>query len=142
VEEVGFIKGIEGIMAVVSIPRKSSCEGCSLGICKPDAQSMEIRALNPVNALVGQKVRIIMKPYTYLKGSLVVYGIPALALITGAILGKEVFSFYFDTVDPDAVSAIVGFVLFAISFIGIKLWSSKAEKRIEVKPVIEEILED
>ena len=141
-EEVGFIKGVEGMMAVVSIPKKSACDGCSLGICKPDEQSMEIRALNPVNAHVGQKVKIVMKPYTYLKGSLIVYGIPAIALVAGAVLGKEVVSLYFNKLDPDILSAISGFVLFVLSFITIKLWSSRAEKKIDVKPVIEEILEE
>ncbi len=140
-EEIGIIKRIEGIFATVSIPKKSACEGCSLGICKPDSQFMEIKALNPVNATIGQKVKIVMKPYTYLKGSLIVYGIPALALITGAVLGKEVISLYFARLDPDIVSAITGFIAFAISFIVIKLWSSRAEKKVEVSPVIEEIIE-
>ncbi len=140
-EEVGFIKGIEGMMAVVSIPKKSACEGCSLGICKPDEQSMEIRALNPVNAHTGQKVKVVMKPYAYLKGSFIVYGIPAIALLMGAVLGKEVLSRYLTQLDPDIVSAISGFVAFALSFMAIKLWSSIAEKKIGAKPVIEEILD-
>jgi sigma-E factor negative regulatory protein RseC len=142
VEEIGFIKGVEGIMAIVSIPKKSACEGCSLGVCKPEEQFMEIRALNPVNAHTGQKVRVVMKSYTYLKGSLIVYGIPAFALIAGAVLGKEVFSPFFSKFDPDIISAIAGFTAFVLSFIGIKLWSRRAEKKIEMKPVIEEILDE
>ncbi|MEW6213590.1 MAG: SoxR reducing system RseC family protein [Nitrospirota bacterium] len=138
-EEIGVIKSIEGVIARVSVPRKSACDGCTVGICKPDEQSMEIEALNPVKARVGQRVKVVMKPYTYLKGSLIVYGIPAIALITGAVLGKEIFSYYFN-IDPDIVSAIFGFGAFAISFIAIKLWSRKIEKRVELKPVIEEIL--
>jgi sigma-E factor negative regulatory protein RseC len=141
VEEVGVIKGIEGIMAVVSIPRKSACEGCSLGICKPDEQYMEIKALNPVHANIGQKVKIVMKSHTYLKGSLIVYGIPALALITGAVIGKEVISPYSVRLDPDIVSAVTGFIAFAVSFIAVKLWSSRAGENIEARPVIEEIIE-
>jgi sigma-E factor negative regulatory protein RseC len=102
---------------------------------------MEIEALNPVNAKVGQKVKIVMKPYSYLKGSMIVYGVPALALILGAVLGKEIFSHYFKELDPDTVSAIFGFGAFAISFLYIKLWSSKVLKKVDLKPVIEEILE-
>lgn len=141
VEEVGIIKSVEGMLAIVSIPKKSACEGCSLGICKPDEQSMEIKALNSVNATVGQKVKIVMQAHAYLRSSLIVYGIPALALIIGAVLGKEIFSLLFVTFDPDIVSAISGFITFAISFIAIKLWSSRTEKKVEVKPIIEEILE-
>jgi len=140
VEEVGFITRIEGMIATVNVLEKSACEGCSLGICKPKEQSMEIEALNYVNANVGQKVRIVMKPYTYLKGSIIVYGIPAIALILGAVLGKEVFSTCFKKLDPDIVAAIFGFGIFALSFFIIKLWSSKLEKKGEAKPIIEEIL--
>jgi len=141
-EEIGIIKDIEGFIAKVSVPRKSACEGCTAGICKPEEQSMEIEALNPVNARVGQRVRIIVKPYTYLKGSIIVYGVPALALIIGAILGKEVFSSYFKELDPDIVSAIAGFGAFIIAFIAIKLWSRTLDKKGESKPIIEEILND
>lgn len=140
-EEVGVIKSIEGIVATVSVPKKSVCEGCSLGICRPEDQTMEIEALNHVNARVGQKVKIVMKTYTYLKGSKIVYGIPALALIIGAILGKEVFSNYFREMDPDILSAVFGFGAFVIFFLLIKLWSGRVEKKMESKPVIEEIIE-
>jgi sigma-E factor negative regulatory protein RseC len=140
-EEIGVIKSIEGLVATVSVPKKSACEGCSLGICKPEDQTMEIEALNHVNARVGQKVKLVMKTYTYLKGSIIVYGIPALALIIGAILGKEVFSNYFRETDPDILSAVFGFGAFVISFLFIKLWGGRMREKMESKPVIEEILE-
>ncbi|MEW6001731.1 MAG: SoxR reducing system RseC family protein [Nitrospirota bacterium] len=140
-EEIGVIKSIEGMTAMVSVPKKSVCEGCTAGTCKPSEQSMEIEALNLIKAQVGQRVRVVMKPYTYLKGSLIVYGIPAVALVTGAVLGKEFFSSYFES-DPDIISAIFGFCAFAISFVAIKLWSRKVEKKVELKPVIEEILSE
>lgn len=136
-----MIISTDGITAKVAVPRKSACEGCSVGVCKPSEQSMEIDALNPINAGVGQKVRIAMKPYSYLKGSIIVYGIPALALVIGAILGKEVFSAFFTGLDPDVISAFFGFGAFAIVFILIKIWSSKFNKKQEFKPVIEEIIE-
>jgi sigma-E factor negative regulatory protein RseC len=141
VEEIGVIISIDGITAKISVPRKSACEGCSAGTCKPGEQFMQIDALNPINARVGQKVRIVMRPYSYLKGSLIVYGIPALALVIGAILGKEVFSSFFTGVDPDLISASFGFGAFAIFFLLIKIWSSKVNKKQELKPIIKEIIE-
>ena len=141
VEEVGIIKNIDGMTATVSIPRKSACEGCSFSACKAGEEGMLIEALNPVNARVGQKVRIVMKPYTYLKGSAIVYGIPAIALVSGAVLGKEVLSRYFVRTDPDILSAITGFIAFALSFLLIKVWSKKTAEKEDIKPVIEEILE-
>jgi sigma-E factor negative regulatory protein RseC len=140
-EEIGVIKSVDGAVAKVSVPKRSACEGCTVGICKPDEQSMEIEALNPLKAQAGQKVRVVMKPYTYLKGSLIVYGLPTLALIIGAVIGKELFSHYFKGIDADIISAISGFGLFVLSFIAIKLWSSRMEKRTDIRPIIEEIIE-
>jgi sigma-E factor negative regulatory protein RseC len=141
VEEIGIVKSIDGVIAKVSVPRKSACESCTAGTCKPDEQSMEIEAFNKAKAKVGQKVRIVVKAYTYLKGSILVYGIPAIALIIGAVFGKEVISQYFKNTDSDIISAITGFGAFILTFLGIKVWSLGAGKRIESRPVIEEILE-
>jgi len=135
------IVSIDGLTAKVNVPRKGACEGCTAGTCKPSEKTMEIEALNPINAGVGQKVRVVIKPYSYLKGSIIVYGIPALALVIGAILGKEFFSKFFMGIDPDVVSALFGFGAFAIFFLLIKIWSIKFEKRKALKPVIEEIIE-
>ena len=134
------MRSVEGATATVSVPKKSGCEGCSLKTCKPEEQFMMIEALNPLQARVGEKVRVTMKPYTYLKGSMVIYGIPALALVAGAVVGKEFFSPYLKGHDPDIVSAVFGFGAFAVSFILVKLWSGRVGRKAESKPVIEEIL--
>jgi len=140
-EEIGIVKSIAGVMAKVSVPKKSVCEGCTAGTCKPEEQSMEIEAINRAGAKAGQKVRVVVKSYTYLKGSLLVYGVPAAALVAGAVLGKEIGGQYFKGIDPEILSAIFGFGLLVIAFLGIKLWSRKVEKKTETKPVVEEILE-
>lgn len=103
---------------------------------------MTIEALNPVHARVGQKVIISMKSTTYLKGSLIVYGIPALALVMGAVLGREVLSAYFAGHDPDSISAISGFAACVLSFFSVKLWSSRIDRKFAATPVIEEIVEE
>jgi len=142
VEEIGVVRSAEGMVASVAVPKKSGCEGCSMKACKPDDQFMLIEALNPLQARIGQKVRVGIKSFTYLKGSVIIYGIPALSLISGAVIGKEIFSPYFKTYDPDIVSALFGFGAFVLSFLGIKLWSSKVSKQAELKPIIEEILSE
>ncbi|MFN3396099.1 MAG: SoxR reducing system RseC family protein [Thermodesulfovibrionales bacterium] len=141
-EETGIVKSLSGALAIVVVERKSACDQCKAG-CKVTDSGAEIEALNPVKAKIGQRVKVIMKPYTYLKGSIIIYGIPALALIIGAIIGKELLTSIhpFTSLDPDVVSAITGFGAFVLSFLVVKIWSMKIEKRIEYKPVIEEILE-
>ncbi len=141
-EEIGIVENIQGKIATVKIPKKTMCEECSLGICKSSEQSMEIEAFNYVDAHVGQRVKVVIKPYSYLKGTLIIYGIPALSLVIGAISGKEIFSAHFKNLDSDAVSAIFGFSALIISFLFIKIWSSLSAKRENLRSFIKEILND
>ena len=139
--EFGTVKHVHGITAIVSVDRKSSCEQCAAG-CTLSDSGANIEAVNRVEAKVGQKVRVAIRPYAYLKGSLIVYGLPAMALVAGAVAGKEILSGFFPAYDPDIVSAFAGFGAFAVSFLIVKLWSMGLEKKLEYKPVIEEIIEE
>ena len=141
-EEIGVVISVEGPMAKVLVERKSACDKCAAGTCTLTGGGAELEALNDARAEVGHKVKVALKPYTYLKGSMMLYGLPALSLIVGAVLGKEYFSRWFEGTDPDAVSAIAAFGLFALSFIIVKLWSGRAEKKVKYTPVIEEILKE
>lgn len=127
-------------MAVVSVPRKSGCEGCSAGTCRTADQSMEIEAVNRADAKVGQKVRVSIRPSLYMKGSMIVYGIPAVGLVVGAVIGKEVLPGFFPGKDPDLLSAAAGFACLVLFFLGVRLWSVRAGDKTESKPVVEEIL--
>ncbi len=142
-EEIGVVIKTLGRFAKVSIAKpKGICEHCTLGTCHVSEEGSEIEALNMAGAREGQKVRVVMKPFSYMKGSLIVYGLPVLALVLGAILGKELALSQLKGSDPDSISAIFAFGAFGISFLFVKIWSSKAEKKLEYKPVIEEILTD
>lgn len=141
IEETGTVKSIDGKIATVNVPKKSACEGCTAGTCKIEEQSIEIEALNQAGAKVGQKVRVGIKSYAYMKGSMVVYGLPALSLVIGAVFGKELMSRVFTNTDSDILSAIFGFAFFVISFVIVKVWINAASKETESKAVIEEIIE-
>lgn len=140
-EEIGVVKSVEGLTAKVIVKRTGICEKCTQKTCTLTEEGAELEAINTIKAKAGQMVRVTLKPYSYLKGSLIIYGLPALSLIIGAILGKEVFSQYMRSIEPDLVSAIFGFGGLILSLIMVKLWSMKAEKKVEYKPVIEEIIE-
>lgn len=141
IEEIGVVKSVEGVLAKVDVPKKSACEGCTAGTCKPDEQCMEIEALNRAGAKVGQRVKITVKSITYMKGTMLVYGLPAIFLVLGAVVGKELVSKFVPGVDPDILSALFGFGACAISFVIVKILSDVAGKNIESKPVIEKILD-
>ena len=140
IEEIGIVKSVEGMTAVVAVPKKSACEGCTLGACKPEDRSMEIEAWNEAGAKAGQRVKVAIKSYTYLKGAMVVYGLPAVGLVAGAVVGKELMSRVFTSADPDMLSALFGFGACILSFLIVKIWAHKAGSKAESMPVVEEIL--
>lgn len=139
VEEIGTVKSVNGAMATVEVVRKSMCDGCTAA-CREEDQCMEIDALNEAGARVGQTVKVSVKTLTYLKGTMIVYGLPALALVLGAVFGKNVMSWLFPHADPDILSAIFGFGAFAVSFAAVKIWTGVSSRKNESRPVIEEIL--
>jgi sigma-E factor negative regulatory protein RseC len=142
IEETGIVKEVDGIMAKILVQKRGTCEGCAVrGICEPAGEGMEIEALNPVLAKPGQKVKVFIKPQAYLKGTIFVYGFPLVAFIAGVIIGKNIGEAYFREISSDIVSAILGFAALIISFLIVKVWSRKAETKVEYKPVIEEIIE-
>jgi sigma-E factor negative regulatory protein RseC len=137
IEEVGTVTKVEGIMASVAVRKKSSCDGCTAGgACKTTAEGAEIEAVNTVHAIEGQTVRISIQPYTYLKGTMLIYGVPVVLLITGAIIGKNIGEEYMPAVNSDLVAAILGFSFLFLSLIGIKIWSTNISTKTEYKPVI------
>jgi sigma-E factor negative regulatory protein RseC len=141
-EETGIVISTQGIMAKVLVQKRGACEGCAAaGTCKPSEETAELEAFNPIRAEVGQTVRLALKPQLYLKASIIVYGLPIVSLIGGAILGKNIGELYFKGVDSDLIAAAFGFGALLISFIAIKLWSSKVEKKEEYRPVIEEVIQ-
>jgi sigma-E factor negative regulatory protein RseC len=141
IEETGVVVKTDGIMAKILVQKRGSCESCAAtGICESSEKGMEIEALNLVHAKVGQTVKVSIKPQTYLKGTMLVYGFPLVALIGGAILGKNIGEKYLQGTNSDLIAAIVGFSLLILSFLLIKIWSKKTETKVEYKPIIEEIL--
>jgi len=141
IEEIGVVTGIDGLTAQVNVPKKSTCEGCTAGTCVTGEQSMEIVALNKAGAEVGQKVKVVIHSYAYMKGTMIIYGIPALALVLGAVFGKEVMSEFFIGTDPDILSAIFGFGFLGLSFLGVKIWANRKTAKTDSSPVVEEILD-
>lgn len=139
-EEIGVVKSIDGPYAKVLVPKRSVCDGCKQGTCNMTDDGAEIEALNTVKATVGQKVKVAMVPYTYVKGSLALYGVPAVALIAGAVAGKEFFSGYFPGSDPELVAAGFAFGAMVISFLIVKVISTALGGKQRERPIIEEIL--
>ncbi len=138
-EEVGVVKSVDGVTARVVIKKSSACDHCVKDHCEMETTNFEVEAINAAGAEVGQTVKVVMKAETYIKGALLLYALPVLALFIGAISG----SIYFPdvlSIGPETGAVIGGFGLMLLSFIVIKIASSKMEKKTEYRSVIEEVL--
>jgi positive regulator of sigma E activity len=140
--EIGVIKSIDGIFARVLIGRKSSCcESCEKESCDIPEDGVETEAINEIKAKVGQKVKVVMKSHTYIKGALVLYALPIFAFISGAVLGEMHLSNLIRGIDPELLAALVGFCALFTSLIIVKLMTNRMEKKTENRSVIESIVE-
>jgi sigma-E factor negative regulatory protein RseC len=140
-DATGVVQKLNGSRATVIVKRESACDSCASGAsCKGAVDGAEIEAFNAVDAEPGDTVRLSFKALTYLKGTLLIYGIPALALIIGAVVGKEVLAGYWPSLEADLVSAMAAFGFMGISILILKLLMMRFEKKEELEPVIEEII--
>jgi sigma-E factor negative regulatory protein RseC len=140
IEEEGIVAEVEGNIARVAVVKKSACEQCAAaGVCHPGDQEY-LEATNPLNAVKGQKVKVVIAPQMYLKASLILYGIPMVSLIAGAIIAKNLAVRYAGEEGSDLWAFIAGMGCMAISFLFIWFYNKKVEKTQKYKPVIVEIL--
>ncbi len=140
-EEVGVVTETDGITAKVVVQKKGACDACGgKGACKSTDDGMEIDAINTILAKPGQTVRVSIGAYTYLKSSMLAYGMPLVFFLGGAILGKNIGVTHLVEYNSDLIAAVTGFAALAISLLLIKLISGRAATKEEYKPYIEEII--
>jgi sigma-E factor negative regulatory protein RseC len=140
-QEIGIVKSVDGPIAKVLIARKSSCcDKCEKDVCDIPEDGVETEAINTAGAEVGQRVRVVMKSFTYVKGAVVLYVLPIFALILGAILGKMYLPSIYADVDSELLAAAGGFSAFFLSFLPVKILSSRMNKNTASRSVIESVV--
>jgi|WetSurMetagenome_2_1015567.scaffolds.fasta_scaffold02668_10 sigma-E factor negative regulatory protein RseC len=140
-DATGVVRELRGQKAIVLVKRQSACDACASGAsCRGAEHGAELEAFNAVGAEPGDEVRISFRALTYLKGSLLVYGIPAVALIAGAVAGKELAAAWWPLADADLVSALAAFGFMGVAVFFVRLLIRKFERKSELTPVIEEII--
>lgn len=140
IEEEGIVVETAGDTAKVAILKKSACESCAAsGVCHPGDQEY-LEAANPLGSRKGQKVKVAIAPQTYLKASLILYGIPMVSLVGGAIIAKNIALTYGAEAQSDLWAFLSGMFCMVVSFLFLRRYNRKVEKTREYKPIIVEIL--
>lgn len=116
-EEEGRVIKIEGDLAQVEIEKKSTCRAC--GLCSMRGKNTMIaEAENTIGAKVGERVRIEILSSVILKGALLFYILPLVALILGMALGIKITK-------HQTGGLILGISFFTLSYILTWLYNKK-----------------
>lgn len=119
-------------IAMVLCQKNSACAHCSAeGVCNPGdtGQARTVEAYNSVGAQVGDQVRLSVSTRSFLRSSFLLYIVPLIALIIGAIIGQEIAPLLENGLDANALSAIMGTVLMALSFLIIRMSNKRLSKK-------------
>lgn len=120
IEEHAVVVGVEQDSAMLEIVRRTPCglcgqtRGCGISLWGRlfGHRSNIFKAMNQINAKVGDSVIVGIEEQALLRSSLTVYGVPLLAMLAGALLGGGVFAGDANHADGYAVfGAVAGLVL-------------------------------
>jgi sigma-E factor negative regulatory protein RseC len=145
IEEIGTVIELKSrLNAVVMCQKSSLCENCATnGHCTlgDDDKTRLIEVLNPLGATVGEQVRIATTTKSFLQSSFLLYIVPLIALVIGAIVGKLVGDNVETGLDPNLLSAVFGVFFMIGSFVLLRVGTSALLQE-NYMPKIVEILRD
>ena len=142
--EEGIVVESHGDRATVRVERSAACKHCSArALCRPFGDTANIMTVaNTCGASAGQRVAVAIEPERLVKNSLVLYGIPLLAVIAGAGAGAYIGRALIGTAAMD-IGAILGAgACLAMALIVIYMVDRTAARNAASLPRIVEILEE
>jgi len=135
--EEGIVVRTDTGSAWIKTVKSGACQSCSAqGYCHSlgGGRDVEVHALNPVAAKVGDRVLIGFETGPLMKVSFMLYIVPILALIVGAAVGQGVAPFL--SLNPQASSILMGFLLVFLSFWWIRKKSNQLAGKDRYRPKI------
>jgi len=146
IEEIGTVVELKSKMiAVVMCTKSSLCENCATnGNCAlgDDDKTRLIEVHNMQGAEVGEQVRIATTTKSFLQSSFLLYIVPLIALVIGAIVGLLVGENIPTGLDPNLLSAIFGVFFMSGSFVILRVGSSVLDKESYMPKIIEILKEE
>ena len=100
---------------------------------------MQVSAHNPLNAQIGDRVKLVTSSRVFLSSSFILYIVPLIALVIGAVIGQMVGERIPQGPDPNLLAAIIGCAFLAGSFLTIRI-GTRALPPEDYMPSITEIL--
>jgi len=141
-EEQGLVDSTNNNgLAQVITERKDACGDCESSHCCTSLESrgkMSIKALNRVGAKVGDVVRISLSSVSLLKSAFLLYIIPLIGFISGAIMGAALHDKL--SLSETAASIVFGFIGLFLGFLLVRPFTQRMSRDNRLTPVITEII--
>jgi sigma-E factor negative regulatory protein RseC len=145
-EEVGTVVELRGKqVALVLCQKSSACGHCaSMEVCHigDDSRARTVEAFNTLGARIGDRVRIVTSTRNFLQSSFVLYIVPLMGLLLGAVLGLLVGEKMPEGPDPNLLSAIIGVAFLVGSFLAIRVGSRAIAKETFMPRIHSILVED
>ena len=142
-DEIGTVMEVRANRtALVRCSKSSLCEHCaSAENCGMGRDSGErvIEAGNRLGAEVGDRVQLSISTRTFLQSSFMVYIVPLIALVIGAVAGQLIGQQLPQGPDPNLLAAILGCAFLVGAFLVIRV-GSRALPQEDYRPQITAIL--
>jgi sigma-E factor negative regulatory protein RseC len=142
-ERIGIVVNNESNgMARVVTDRSSACGGCHSGPskchgCLTASTKLESEVINPINAGVGDVVRISISPAALFKGAALMYLLPVASLILGAVGGLWLGGLWGWSSGASVVGGLAGL---ALGFWAVARIGRSRGLRIQMTPTITAIV--
>ena len=139
--EYGTIVELKGRqIAVVICQKQSACKHCpSSGACQigDDGKSMLVESFNQIGAEVGDKVKVVTSTKHFLQSSFVLYIVPVIGLLIGAIAGQLIAENIQVGIEPQLLAALIGVAFMIGTFLSIRIGTRALKREIFMPRIIE-----
>jgi len=129
-QEEGRVVEVRGGLALVEAVQSDACASCGArDACHAlggDRQRV-VRALNPVGAAVGDRVLMTMPRRAVLGASFLVYMVPVLALLVGAVVGQRLGPAW--GLSPTGGAVLLGLAALAAAWLALRIVSRNLGRR-------------
>ena len=138
--EYGTIVELKGRqLAVVLCQKQSACKHCpSSGACQigDDGKSMLVESFNQIGADVGDKVKVVTSTKHFLQSSFMLYIVPVIGLLIGAIVGQAIADNTDIGIDPPLLAALIGVAFMVGTFLTIRVGTNSLKREIFMPKIV------
>ncbi|MDD2603942.1 MAG: SoxR reducing system RseC family protein [Desulfobacterales bacterium] len=132
--EEGIVTRVNGVLAEVRTLKSEACAACNAKeFCHDGGREMTVSVLNSAKARIGDRVRLEIATGAFVKAMFLLYIVPVLALLAGALAGLAI--------SGDEAAALGALAGFAVSVVLVRVIGRRMGDMAAYQPRIVRVLE-